>query len=318
MKNWGLLLIKGIIFILLFCLIDFVIGRLFIFAKDKGMERHPGDVWLKTSYSVEKVQAECIIIGSSTAVHHYIPEEIEKKTGLSTYNCGQDGCFFLYSCCLVNTILERYTPKVIIMDISPRSLLDTDKGDEYQNMRYLSYYYDNDTVVYNYINGKSEKNKLLYHLNGYRFNSHFVYAFYPIFQGSETQKGYIPLNSKQGTLISKNQVVWEGDWVDTELAELYQTINNCKAKEVELIIVTSPYYADYDMSVIKKCDEFASILDNNNIKYINLLYEEPFISDASLYRDASHLNTDGAVVMTDTLISVINSVLTNVFVQENK
>lgn len=74
----------------------------------------------------------------------------------------------------------------------------------------------------------------------------------------------------------------------------------------------------YDMSVIKKCDEFASILDNNNIKYINLLYEEPFISDASLYRDASHLNTDGAVVMTDTLISVINSVLTNVFVQENK
>ena len=39
MKNWGLLLIKGVVFVLLFCLIDFGIGRLFILAKDKGLEK---------------------------------------------------------------------------------------------------------------------------------------------------------------------------------------------------------------------------------------------------------------------------------------
>lgn len=306
MKNWGLLLIKGIIFIWLFCLIDFGIGRLFIFAKDKGMERHPGDVWLKTSYSVEKVQAECIIIGSSTAVHHYIPEEIEKKTGLSTYNCGQDGCFFLYSCCLVNTILERYTPKVIIMDISPRSLLDTDKGDEYQNMRYLSYYYDNDTVVYNYINGKSEKNKLFYYLNGYRFNSHFVYAFYPIIHESTTQQGYIPLSSKSNVSLSKRDIKWDGVWVESELSELIKTIENCNKKGVRLIMVTSPYYANYDVSVVEKCDKFNKILEEHGIEYINLLLADPFNSDSSLFIDVSHLSATGASIMTDTIISVIN------------
>ena len=158
MKNWWHLIVKALVFVLLVCLVDFCIGPLFVHAKDKALERHPSDMWLKSSYSVEKVDAECIIIGSSTAVHHYIPEEIERKTGLSTYNCGQDGCFFLYGCCMINSILERYSPKTIIMDLNPGRLLDSDKGDEYQNMRFLSYYYDNDTVIKSFIDGKGERN----------------------------------------------------------------------------------------------------------------------------------------------------------------
>lgn len=311
MKNWGLLLSKGIVFVLLFCLVDFGMGRLFVIAKNKSLERHPGDMWLKSSYTVEKVKTDCIIIGSSTAEHHYIPDVIENKTGLSTYNCGQDGCFFLYSCCLVNTLIERYSPKIIIIDINPRSLLDTDKGDEYQNMRYLSFYYDKDSVVRNFIDSKSEKNRLLYHLNSWRYNSHFVYAFYPIIHESPTQQGYIPLSPKKGYTSKKNPMHWEGNWVNSELSELYKTINNCKERGVELIIVTSPYCAKCDNSVKEKCDEFAELLSDKGVKYINLLDVAPFNTDSSLFKGASHLNAKGAAIMSDSIANILLSMSCN-------
>lgn len=297
---------KTLAFALLFVLADYGMGPLFVNAKDKALERHPDDIWLKSSYSVEKVDAECIIIGSSTAVHHYDPEIIERKTGLSTYNCGQDGCFLLHSCCIINSILERYSPKMIIMDISPRALLDSDKRDEYQNMRFLSYYYDNDPVVKNFIDSKGKRNEWLYHANFYRYNSHAIYTFYPVFFGTSTKLGYVPLPPKTHALDkAKNHVEWEGNWVDSYLALLFNTIDNCKKHGVEFIVVSSPYYADFGDSVMKKCDEFAAMLGNKGVKYINFLNKAPYTDDYSLFKDNSHVSAKGAEMMTDTLVKML-------------
>lgn len=309
MKDWYKLIIKCIAFVALVLLVDLGMGKVFVLAKDIGLTKHPEDMWLKTSYAIEKVQSDVIIIGSSTAVHHYIPSLIEEKSGLSTYNCGQDGCFFLYNACTINAILERYNPKVIIWDLNPHSLLNTDGGDEYQNMRYLSYYYDNDTIVEKYINKREERMPLYYLINGYKYNSHFVYTFYPIIHNTPTQKGYIPLGCDEGTKFDKNNVLWCGDWVKDELIELKYTIDNCKSKGVKLIIVTSPYYAQYDNSVKEKCEEFSTMMKNQNVSYLNLLYGEPFVSDPTLFRDNAHLNTKGAELMTDTLISAISFIM---------
>lgn len=306
MNSWYKLLLKCLVFVVLVLLVDYGIGKLFVFAKETALSKHPEDMWLKSSYAVEKVNSDVIIIGSSTATHHYIPSMIENGTNLSTYNCGQDGCFFLYSACEINTILERYHPKVIIWDINPHSLLDTDDGDEYQNMRYLSYYYNNDTVIKNYVNNKNIRMKYLYVLNGFKYNSHFIYTFYPLVNTSSTQQGYIPLDVSKKTIFDKREVSWNGTWVDNEITELKNTIKNCQINGVKLIIVTSPYYAQYNNSVKEICDEFAAMMSDLDVEYFNLLYAEPFDSDPSLFRDNAHLNTKGAMIMTDTLIKTIN------------
>lgn len=305
MKDWYKLIIKFIAFVALVLLVDFGMGKMFVLAKDIGLAKHPEDMWLKTSYAIENVRSDVIIIGSSTAVHHYIPSLIEERTGLSTYNCGQDGCFFLYNACTINAILERFNPKVIIWDLNPKSLLDTDEGDEYQNMRYLSYYYDNDTVVQEYVNKRDTRIPIYYLLNGFKYNSHFVYAFYPIIHNTPTQKGYIPLGYDKGAFYENNRVSYNGDWVKDELSVLKYTINNCKSKGVKLIIVTSPYFALYDNSVKEKCDEFSTMMNNQDVLYFNFLYKEPFVNDSTLFRDNAHLNTKGAELMTVTLIPAI-------------
>lgn len=311
MSSWYRFLLKCLVFIAIVLVVDFGMGKLFVFAKDTGLSKHPEDMWLKSSYTVEKVNSDVVIIGSSTATHHYIPSMIESETHLSTYNCGQDGCFFLYSACEINTILERYHPKVIVWDINPHSLLDTDNGDEYQNMRYLSYYYNNDTVIRNYVDNKESRIKYLYELNGYKYNSHFIYTFYPLVHTSNTQQGYIPLDVSERTVFCKTDVFWNGNWVNDEITELKSTIKNCQANGVELIIVTSPYYAQYDNSVKEICNEFANMMSDMEVEYVNLLYTEPFASDSSCFRDNAHLNTKGAEMMTDTIIKIMNILKSN-------
>lgn len=309
MNSWCRFFLKCIVFIALLLLVDLGMGKLFVLAKDFALSNHPDDMWLKSSYVIEDVKSDILIIGSSTAAHNYNPQLIEEGTGLSTYNGGQDGCFFLYNACTINSLLERYHPRVMVWDLNPHGLLDSDGGDEYQNMRYLSYYYDDDRIVKDYIDSRESKIKYLFHINGYKYNSHFIYTFYPLIHYSSSQKGYTPLYSDDDKVIEKKEMTWDGRWVEKEIQELKKTVDCCKEKGVKLIVVTSPYYAQFDNKVERYCDEFSILLKDNDVQYINLLYMEPFINDPTLFRDRDHLNVEGSNLMTEILIDRINTVI---------
>ena len=68
----------------------------------------------KTYYSLNDVNTPVVIVGSSRAAHHYVTEMIEDSLHMPSYNVARDGCFFSYNCCVINSILDRYTPKLII------------------------------------------------------------------------------------------------------------------------------------------------------------------------------------------------------------
>ena len=123
--------------------------------KDVGLAGNPENMWLKTPFTVEKMDADVVVIGSSKASHHYVPQMLEDSLGMTAYNCGQDGCFFLYQNCIINMILDRYMPKTIIWDIQPSSFVSKDLSSEYQNIRYLSPYYPNNSWAKLHINSES-------------------------------------------------------------------------------------------------------------------------------------------------------------------
>ena len=78
----------------------------------------------KTYYSLNDVNTPVIIVGSSRAAHHYVTNMIEDSLRMSTYNVARDGCFFSYNCCVVNSIMDRYTPKLIIWENGTDYLYD--------------------------------------------------------------------------------------------------------------------------------------------------------------------------------------------------
>ena len=102
--------------------VDRLVGAAFVKMKDVVLAGYLENMWLLTPFTVEKVDADVVVIGSSKASHHYVPQMLEDSLGLTAYNCGQGGCFFLYQNCIINMILDRYTPKMILWDIQPGRL----------------------------------------------------------------------------------------------------------------------------------------------------------------------------------------------------
>ena len=86
-----------------------------------------------TQYYIAKQTSEDIIMmGSSRMHHHYVPQIIEESLGMPTYNAGIDGNGIILSYGYLLMITARYSPRIIIYDISG---FDCDKDD---NIKYLN------------------------------------------------------------------------------------------------------------------------------------------------------------------------------------
>ena len=114
-KNVYLRFLTGVFLVFIIVLaLDFGIGSLlkaFYFKQTSGLD-------YRTTYSIEKTRADILVFGSSRAVHHYYPAIFEDRMKLSFYNVGRDGQeSSLYHYGVLQGILKRYTPKIVILDI---------------------------------------------------------------------------------------------------------------------------------------------------------------------------------------------------------
>ena len=79
-------LINIAIFFVIVGVVDFSLGVLFHY-----MLAHAGGRTGAEYYVCTNATDEILIMGSSRASHHYVPEVITNDLGMSCYNAGQDG-----------------------------------------------------------------------------------------------------------------------------------------------------------------------------------------------------------------------------------
>jgi hypothetical protein len=145
--------------------IDFSIGktlRYYYFKETSGLH-------YRTTYSMEKTEAELLVLGSSRANHHYVPEIFEDELKMSFYNTGRDGSRLLYNYAVFRSILKRYTPKIIILDIGFDELYSD--AEEYARLSPLLPYYKNHPEIRDLIEKRSSFEKIKLLSNIYPFNS---------------------------------------------------------------------------------------------------------------------------------------------------
>lgn len=234
---------KLILLLIILWGIDRLVGESFVKIKNLGLQQNPESMWLKTPFTVEKVHADVLVIGSSKASHHYVPKILENFLGMSVYNCGQDGCFFLYQNCIINMLLDRYTPKIILWDIQPESFIGSDN--EYQNIRYLSPYYYTNKWAASYINSESKKMPYKMLSRMFAYNSKILNYVYPVFTfGSTTDQGYVPLPNegyKYPEYYFENE---RGGQINEDYLNLLaSTIKRCKLKGIKLNLYISPEFS---------------------------------------------------------------------------
>ena len=301
-KNFTTFCIKIFLFIALLFIADRGIGMAFIAMKNIGLTRNPENMWLKTPYVVEKVNEDILIIGSSKATHSYIPKMFEGSLHATAYNCGQDGCFFLYQNCIINMVVDKYKPKMIIWDIQPSSFDVNNPIPEFQNIRYLSPYYGKSHWVTSYVNSEDSMMQFKMLSKMFEYNSKLLNYIFPLISNDEgTQNGYIPLPTegynfpKMNNKISR-KATYQPDSYKLNL--LAQTIKRCKSNNIKLVLIISPEYTSksysYEMS-LKDIKKVVTESGNNCFDYSS---NNKYMEDATLFKDASHLNNKGAKLFT--------------------
>lgn len=289
-------------FIKLFCLIlllvafDFAGGMFFSFIHQQAFERSP--YGLLTEYAMEDVHTDVLVVGASRANHHYVSSVIEDSLGLSVYNAGKDGCGFLYQCCIIDGILHRYTPKIIIWDMTPYDLSRPLQSD-FDQLSDLNVYYDSNEYCRNLINQKStyEKYKMFFH--SYRYNSKvFSYIFKSIFSYNYPPDGYQPLPTDGYIFPTLKPEKINDDFDDKQLSHLAFIIDECRRKQVILIISLSPKFvkSDYWQAYVYK--KLLEELQTRHIPYTDFYNDSLFMTDSTLYKDNDHLNDKGAQLFT--------------------
>lgn len=244
--------------------------------------------------------ADILVFGSSRARRHYDSRIIAKALGMPTFNCGYNsmGIEFFYP--RLRQILTRYTPKIIIYDVTP--LYDYLKSDNKRaNILSLKPFF-HDTIVGNTIRDMDYLEWIKLHSCTYRYNGEL--KKYIDDQNSTTTffDGYAPLN---GTL--KIDVKPHGEMVEDigKIRLMEDFIKLCRQHDITLYFVISPYFGN-DMG--DQSGPLRFISKKYDIPVFDHFNDADYISDSTLYWDVSHFNSKGASRFTTQIMSEIQSV----------
>ena len=297
-KNYRNSLGATILFFALLIAADYFTGKVLhhlFFRQTSGWD-------YETKYSIEDTKADVLIFGASRAQQQYNPEYIEDSLQLTCYNVGRDGMPFFYHYAVLQAVLKRYSPKIILLDCEYGVLKKTESS--YERISCLLPYYKSHPEMRSIIElrGPFEKYKLFSQI--YPYNS----LMFKIASGNlpsskkknETIKGYIPLTR------SLNEPIKTIDYTETyeldtvKINMLQSFIDDCKKRNIKLFILCSPYYinpvgTDYSIKVIK---EKAAA---NNIDFIDYSTEKIFLNNSKLFDDTVHVNTTGSKIFSSML-----------------
>jgi len=249
----------------------------------------------RIAHAVYKTDADVLILGSSRAQHHYVSVILEDSLGMSVYNAGIDGAEGIQvQLPLLQIILERYTPRMVVLEVSEGDFNSTNKTNNIVSL--LAPYYGlseaADTIFAHY--GKSIPYEIS-HLYRYTSNSwNNVIGVIKSIPRDFSAKGYDPIDNIIANTDLKGQLAVSQENLE-KLDMLQSFINVCKDRGITLVLCNSPKYLKVDSNYFVYLSEIAK---RNQIPYLDYHTAGLFWNNPELFSDDSHLNDTGAKMFT--------------------
>lgn len=297
---------KFIKVLLPFCLIlflaDHVVGYLFEYSYNHQKQ----GVLYRVNYAVDSTKADCFVVGSSRATHHYDSDIISKATGYSFYNSGSEGRGVIYSAAVISASIHRYKPKLIIIDVRPNEF--TTSGDE--DLSALLPYYKKQYVM-PYINYASDFQKVKLLSKIYPYNSLLTTMMAGrsnrVDANTFDKGGYIPM---YGLVKNKKIIPYAGDKNKLDKGKVRfftELLDHLEKEKIHSLIVMSPLYFQYKGSTtLDVCNKVVSRLKYS--KFVNFS-GHPEFKDPAKFDDELHLNNHGAAFFSSEIAVIISSTL---------
>lgn len=259
------------------------------------------------NYSLNGVDADVVILGSSEASSAYVPsiisDRLKKTIGkkYSVFNAGTyyQGIAFCY--CVERGILDRKLPKLIVLDLVYDYLVPKDYSSITPQLRPYSQInpYVKELLAYN----DGEKERILSNSSIYRLNSEIIKIASSLFEDNFTDGFDAHIGALPDGEIKGDMPTMDNSLSDTAKYELDNFFKLAKEKGIPVICTISPkyYLMPEDSEPFK---ELLNICDDNNVKVLKI-YKEAEFDNPQLFHDKGHVNPQGATICTELLANEI-------------
>ena len=251
-----------------------------------------------TAQALFKRKADVLILGSSRANHSFVCSILEKELGLSCYNAGRDGMNIMYDGMIFFSYLQRYRPKMLVLDIGG-SMLDSSWNETWKEM---ICFYGMAAPLDQIIDSiASNIQKIQLQSSIYRYNKSWEWILKASFSKDMSDlNGYRPLPVQVDH--PKTPQITKGSFKEDNgnVEMLSRIIDECKKYNIKVVLTYTP-------SLSIDHGNFAFFLSQYGRKKDVLVLDwngdEKFTTHPEWFYDMGHLNSDGAIAFTYDFIS---------------
>ena len=293
-------IINILVFFGIVAAVDVVAGKVFGYLQGKAKGR------TGVEYHVCKaLDEDVLIMGSSRASHHYVPQILEDSLGMSCFNGGQDGNGILMQYGRWKMLSAHKVPKLIVYDIEPSFDMV-----ENNNERYIDRLkpFAGVKPVREYMASLFPMEGLKLTSSMYRYNYKFLEILSDCVVSPTIQQGYIPLKGhiRQEMIEAKKDVSAAHLELDAvKLEYLEKLISEVQGAGCRIVLVSSPYWRGHTQTDFSSIEALA---EKYGVAFLN--YDESDLAgNPDYFADSMHLNDDGANEFTKDMVTKLKAII---------
>lgn len=274
-----------------------VVGAdLLIGAVSKDAILNVKDVGVNQTNTVQaffKRKADVLILGPSTANHHFDCQILKDSLGMTCYNAGRDGQNVIYNAMVLDAFLTRCTPKMVVVEVGGSTLSDA----WLDRLNDFNCYYGVLKPIDNILDSIATPIDRIKRRSGiYRYNKTWEWLLNAkISEEVPDLDGYRPMPVNQDAKFRSVKV--EGQFVIDKTCKHYldKIISDCKKRNIQLLITSSPsLIVDYGNFL----QEMEAYCQKHSVDFLSWNGDTAYTNHSELFYDRTHLNENGAKMFT--------------------
>lgn len=255
---------------------------------------------------IKEVDTDIVLIGNSAILNSLDPQIIEDSLSMTCYNGGIIGQGIEFSETIIDCILQRHTPKMIILGLRPEEMGGNIGEGIYDVLK--PYYKMGYNSIDNHFNRTEGIERILINSNLIRYNTIWVRVLlYMLFDNTIYQdNGFMP-KEIPSTFPKMKYVQSSAQPVKNKLICLERIIQKCKKKNIKIAICFPPVYMTFNKEHLPCILAVRNLCSQYRIHCYVDYNKDPFIRSPELFYDNGHVNKIGAKIYTEALISTIKT-----------
>jgi hypothetical protein len=264
-------------------------------------------------YIIEEMNDPIVIMGSSRAQSHYVPSLFQSVFDQSCFNAGLGGTYIEYHEALLESVLNRYVPNVVILDFQANEF-EKLPSRRLKSLSRIFPFYAEHPELRPLINscGPTERVKMLSRI--YPFNSEIYQIMIPYFISRrrlpDYPDGYF-LNSKVGSFQPLMIEGYSQSILDIDAMKAFDNfVSRAKGKGISLYVIVSPSLEEYQEPT-KSMDYAQSVCNHHGVPFWDMSSYASILSHPEYFQDRLHMNDKGARIFSRVVIDRVKEFRSN-------